>query len=137
MKNPSFREACMVGLLVGRHHRRRPKSKNPRRRCRQGLGVRTIQALVGAVLQDNDDYDASLLNSITSHAGHAITVDFTPQGNHTERVQLPGRAANVGWPCHKAPRSSGRTQYLSKACTNYSAFRRPFISMYAVWTSGL
>jgi hypothetical protein len=31
------------------------------------------QALVGAVLPDNDDYDASLLNRITSHAAHAIT----------------------------------------------------------------
>src|SRR5678815_455061 len=93
MKNPSFKEACMAGLLVDRHHRRRPKSKNPRRRCRQGLGVRTIQALAGAVLQDNDDYDASLLNSTTSHAAYAITRDLTPQGNHTERGQLPGRAA--------------------------------------------
>ena len=54
--------------------------------------MRTIQALAGAVLQDNDDYYASLLNSITSHAAHAITLDFTPQGSHTERVQLPGRA---------------------------------------------
>jgi len=55
--------------------------------------VRTIQALAGAVLQDNDDYDASLLNNTASHAADAITRDLTPQGNHTEGGQLPGRAA--------------------------------------------
>ena len=41
-----------------------------------------FQALVGAVLPDYDDYDASLLNSIASHAAHAITRDFNTQGDH-------------------------------------------------------
>ena len=40
-----------------------------------------FQALVGAVLPD-DDYGASLLNSHTSHAGHATTRASTTQGDH-------------------------------------------------------
>ena len=77
-----------VGIIGGG-----PKAKTPAGAADRDFGARTIQALAGVVLQDNDDYDASLLNSITSHAAHAITRGFTPHGNHTERIQLPGRAA--------------------------------------------
>ena len=69
--------------------RKGPTCKSPRRRCRQGLVYELCQASVGAVLPDYDDYNASLLNSITSHAAHAITLDFTPQGNHTEWYSRP------------------------------------------------
>jgi hypothetical protein len=71
-----------VGLLVGRHHRIGPTSKTPAGSTDGGLIYERCQALVGAVLPDDDDYDASLLNRITSHAVHAITREFNPQEDH-------------------------------------------------------
>jgi hypothetical protein len=47
-----------------------------------------FQALVGAVLPD-DDYDVSLLNSITSHTAHAITRDFNAQEDHKSGCTCP------------------------------------------------
>jgi hypothetical protein len=69
----------MVGLLVRRHHRTGPKTKAPASAADRGLVLELFQGLVGAVLPDNDDYyDASLLNRLTSHAAtvsHEISVD--------------------------------------------------------------
>ncbi len=48
-----------------------------------------FQALVGAVLPE-DDYDASLLNSFTSHAAHAAIRGFNTQG--ITRAIAPTRA---------------------------------------------
>ena len=48
------------------------------------------QALAGAVLPDNDDDDASLLSSLTSHAAHATTGDSNAQG--FTRAVAPARA---------------------------------------------
>jgi len=49
-----------------------------------------FQALVGAVLPDYDDYDASLLNSFTSHAAHAITRGFNTQADHKSDCTYQG-----------------------------------------------
>jgi hypothetical protein len=49
-----------------------------------------FQALVGAVLPDDDDYDASLLNSLTSHTAHAIIRGFHTQGDHKSDCTYPG-----------------------------------------------
>ena len=87
-----LQRACMEDLLVDRHHRRRPKSKNPRHAADRGLVCATIQALAGAVLQDND-YDASLLNSATSHAAYAITeISSTRQSHRAD--SCPGTRPN-------------------------------------------
>src|SRR6266851_7802277 len=56
------------------HAQRGPINRKPPPARRQGLGVRAVfQALAGAVLPDNDHYDASLLNRHASHAAHATT----------------------------------------------------------------
>jgi hypothetical protein len=80
----------MVGLLVGRHRQRGPINKKPRRLADRGLVYELFQALVGAVLPDDDDYDASLLNSLTSHTAHAIIRGFHTQGDHKSDCTYPG-----------------------------------------------
>ncbi len=81
----------MVGLLVGRHRQRGPQTESPRRLADRGLGYELFQALVGAVLPDNDHYyDASLLNSPASHAAHATTRVSNTQGNHKSGCTYPG-----------------------------------------------
>ncbi len=50
-----------------------PETASPRRLADRGLVDELFQALVGAVLSDDDYYDYSMLNSSASHAGHAIT----------------------------------------------------------------
>ena len=79
-----------MGLLVGRHRQRGPETESPRRLADRGLVEELFQALVGAVLPDDDDYDASLLNSITSHAAHAITRDFDAQQDYKSGCTCPG-----------------------------------------------
>ena len=54
-----------------------PQAKAPAGTADRGLVYELCQALVGAVLPDYDDYDASL-NS--THAAQAITRDFNAQG---------------------------------------------------------
>jgi hypothetical protein len=49
-----------------------------------------FQALVGAVLPDYDDYDASLLNNLASHAADATTRISNTQGNHQRGRTCPG-----------------------------------------------
>src|SRR5713226_6801821 len=88
MKNPSFRGFCMAGLLVGRHRRRRPETTSPRRLADRGLEEEVFQALVGAVLPDDDYYDNASLNGSASHAGHAITRVFSTQGEQTRASAL-------------------------------------------------
>src|SRR5262245_27636138 len=88
MKNPSFREFCMAGLLVGRQRRRRPRNSKPPPARRQGLVEELFQALVGAVLPDDDYYDNASLNGSDSHAGHAITRVFSIQGEQTRASAL-------------------------------------------------
>jgi hypothetical protein len=48
-----------------------------------------FQALVGAVLPDND-HDASLLNSSASHAAHATTRVSNTQRDHKSGCTYPG-----------------------------------------------
>ena len=79
-----------MGLLVGRHRRRGPTNRSPRRLADRGLVEELFQALVGAVLPDDDDYDASLLNSPASHAAHAITRVSNTQGDHQSDCTYPG-----------------------------------------------
>ena len=69
-----------MGLLVGRHRQRSPETESPRRLADRGLGYELFQALVGAVLPDDDDHDASLLNGPASHAAHATTRVSNTQG---------------------------------------------------------
>jgi hypothetical protein len=49
-----------------------------------------FQALVGAVLPDDDHYDNATLNSPASHAAHAITRVSTTQGDHQSDCTYPG-----------------------------------------------
>jgi len=50
-----------------------------------------IQALVGAVLPDDDHYDdATLLNSPASHAAHATTRVSNTQADHKSGCTYPG-----------------------------------------------
>ena len=80
-----------MGLLVGRHRQRGPTNKSPRRLADRGLVYELFQALVGASFPDNDHYDdASLLNSFTSHAAHAITRVFNTQRDHKSGRIYPG-----------------------------------------------
>lgn len=85
-----------MGLLVGRHRQRGPIKKSPRRLADRGLGYELFQALVGAALPDYDDYDASLLNSFTSHAAHAITRGFNTQGDHKTLERPASRRTGLG-----------------------------------------
>ena len=48
------------------------------------------QALVGAVLPDDDHYDNATLNSPASHAVHAITRVSNTQGDHQSNCTYPG-----------------------------------------------
>src|SRR5258706_16208763 len=66
MKNPSF----MTGLK---------KAKAPADLADRGLVTKTVQALAGAVLPD-DDYDVALLDRLACHAMHATTRDSGTQG---------------------------------------------------------
>src|SRR5437762_2137595 len=96
MKNPSFGEFCMVGLLgiAGGG----PETASPRRLADRGLVEELFQALVGAVLPD-DDYDNATLNS--SHATHANTRVSSTQGDR-RWVTWPVLAAdekNARHPC--------------------------------------
>jgi hypothetical protein len=52
-----------------------------------------FQALVGAVLPDDDYYDNATLNGSASHAGHAITRVFSTQGEQTKAgaLRIPWR----------------------------------------------
>jgi hypothetical protein len=60
-----------------------PENASPRRLADRGLVEELFQALVGAVLPDDDHYDdATLLNSPASHAAHATTRVSNTQGNH-------------------------------------------------------
>src|SRR5574341_1406694 len=100
MKNPSFRGSCMMGLLV---RRRRPdgahKAPSPAGSADRGLGYDLFQALVGAALPDDDDYDASPLHSLTSHVAHATTRDSEPtRGSRQARTKLhlPGHCSRCG-----------------------------------------
>jgi hypothetical protein len=57
-----------------------PETESPRRLADRGLVEELFQALVGAVLPDDDYYyDNATLNA-ASHAGHAITRVFSTQG---------------------------------------------------------
>ena len=49
-----------------------------------------FQALVGAVLPDDDHYGNATLNSPASHAAHAITRVSTTQGDHQSDCTYPG-----------------------------------------------
>jgi hypothetical protein len=49
------------------------KQKAPAGFADRGLVYELFQALAGAILSDYDDYNASLLNSIASHAAYPIT----------------------------------------------------------------
>ena len=69
--------------------------------------------LAGAVLQDNDDYDASLLSGITSHAIHGITRDCTSQG-----IAQSGTAARL---CDLTDQEAA--EYLSVAVDATRSFR--------------
>ena len=66
-----------------------PQAKAPAGTADRGLVYELCQALVGAVLPDYDDYDASLLDSIASHAAQAITRDFKTQGDHKSGCTCP------------------------------------------------
>jgi hypothetical protein len=59
-----------------------PETASPRRLADRGLVEELFQALVGAVLPDDDDYDNASLNGSASHAGHAITRVFNTQDDH-------------------------------------------------------
>jgi hypothetical protein len=73
-----------VGLLVHRHHRTGPQATSPRRLSDRGLGYELCQALVGAVLPHDYDYDASLPHSLTFHETDVTTGDL----NATGRIQI-------------------------------------------------
>src|SRR5262245_1819679 len=88
MKNPSFRGFCMAGLLVGGIAGGGPETASPRRLADRGLVDELFQALVGAVLRDDDYYDNATLNGSASHAGHAITRVFGTQGEQTRASAL-------------------------------------------------
>jgi hypothetical protein len=49
-----------------------------------------FQALVGAVLPDDDHYGNATLNSPASHAAHAITRVSATQGDHQSDCTYPG-----------------------------------------------
>ena len=65
-----------MGLLVRRRRRTGlHKHQAPAGSADRGLGYELLQALVGAVLPDDDDYDASLLHSPISHVAQTTTGD--------------------------------------------------------------
>jgi hypothetical protein len=76
-----------------------------------------FQALVGAVLPD-DDYDVSLLNSITSHAAHAITRDFTAQEDHKSGCTCPGTVRVSEFVVDRSYRAAQLLSELPSAATN-------------------
>lgn len=55
----------------------------------RGLKYELFQALVGAALPD-DDYDASLLHSLTSHLAHATTGDSNTIGQSMAESRSEG-----------------------------------------------
>ena len=65
-----------------------PEIASPRRLADRGLVEELFQALVGAVLPDDDYYDNASLNGSASHAGHAITRVFSTQGEQTSASAL-------------------------------------------------
>jgi len=65
-----------------------PETGSPRRLADRGLVEELFQALVGAVLPDDDYYDNATLNSSASHAGHAITRVLCTQGEQTRAMAL-------------------------------------------------
>src|SRR5471032_2710021 len=75
-----------------------PQTSSPYRIADRGLVYELFQALVGAVLPD-DDYDTSLLNSSASHAVHATTRVSNTQGNHKSGCTCPGHGSRFSLRC--------------------------------------
>ncbi|HXV82799.1 MAG TPA: hypothetical protein VEG60_23285 [Candidatus Binatia bacterium] len=74
------------GLLVRRHHRTEITKRKPPPALPTGAWVYVLfQALAGAVLPDNDDCDATLFQSATSHEADANTRYSSKQGHECSR----------------------------------------------------
>src|SRR5262245_25186757 len=79
------------GLLVRRLHRTESTNRKPPPALPTGAWMYVlVQALAGAVLPDNDDYNATQLESAISHRADAITRETSEQG---AQVRLPIRAS--------------------------------------------
>src|SRR5262249_10890367 len=72
--------------LVRRHHRTEISKRKPPPALPTGAWVYVLfQALAGAVLPDNDDCDATLFQSATSHEADANTRYSSKQGDECSR----------------------------------------------------
>ena len=86
------------------------------------------QALVGAVLPDDDHYDNATLNSPASHAVHAITRVSNTQGDHQSNCTYAGTVRVSEFVVDHSYRAAQRIRLRGRDQRAQRAGRRSFSS---------